>query len=148
MEIFGIGSAEFVLLLVLAVIMFGPEKLPEVSRRAARIVHFVRAFANQATNQLKDELGPEYKDLKPSDLNPKTLVSKLLLADVENDLNDIKRELDGVKADLNGSAADVGQARSEVKTIVGSTTQSQATGSEPAAPATVTPLVAWDSEAT
>ncbi len=106
-EIFGIGASELVLLLVLGVIMFGPEKLPEISRKAARVVHVVRVLANQAMGSLREELGPEYKDLQLADLNPKTLVRKTLLADIEDDIDDIKRELDGVRADLTGAASDV-----------------------------------------
>lgn len=126
MEFLGIGAAEFMLLLVFAVIMFGPERLPEISRKVARIVHFVRAFANQATDQLKEELGPEYKDLKLTDLNPKTLVRKTLLADIEEDLVDIKAELDGVKTDLKSAGKDVESANKDVKALVSSSVAASA----------------------
>ena len=32
----------------------------------------MRAFATNATNELKDNLGPGFEDLQPSDLRPKT----------------------------------------------------------------------------
>ena len=38
---FDIGPAEFLLLLVLAVILFGPERLPELARKAARMIRYV-----------------------------------------------------------------------------------------------------------
>lgn len=140
LEVFGIGGGELLLLLVLGVIMFGPEKLPQVSRKVAHVVHFVRVFANQATAQLREELGPEYKDLKLTDLNPKTLVRKTLLADIEGDLDDIKRELDGVKSDLNSSAADIADANADVKNLAG-----VAAGGAEVGAALIVP---WDSEAT
>ena len=113
-EFFGIGWGELMLLLVLAVIFFGPEKLPEISRKAARVIHTVRLLANQATSQLKEELGPEYQDLTMADLNPKTFVQKHLLADMQEDLADIQKELDGVKMELTGSVSDMNSAGKDV----------------------------------
>lgn len=133
MEFLGIGAAEFMLLLVFAVIMFGPERLPEISRKVARVVHVVRAFANQATDQLKEELGPEYKDLKLTDLNPKTLVRKTLLADIEGDLDDIKAELDGVKSDLKSASKDMESANKDVKALVNASVTASAAAATSAA---------------
>ncbi|MDO5066192.1 MAG: sec-independent translocase [Propionibacteriaceae bacterium] len=73
---FGIDAAELVLILVLGVVLFGPEKLPAFSRKAARVFVAVRDIANNAQTQLRNELGPEYADLKLQDLNPKTFVAK------------------------------------------------------------------------
>lgn len=159
-EFFGIGWGELMLLLVLAVIFFGPEKLPEFSRKAARVVYVVRVFADQATSQLKEELGPEYKDLTLADLNPKTFVQKTLLADIQGDLDDIKKELDEVRTDLSGSVADVSAAGDEVKALVGANlgTSAPTGGASPeasrlpapvSAPAVpVVPMPPWDDEAT
>lgn len=152
-EFLGIGGGELMLLIVLAVIFFGPERLPELSRRAAKVVHVVRLFANQATAQLREELGPEYKDLKLSDLNPKTLVQKTLLKDIEGDLDEIRKDLDGVKGELSGSLNDMNQATSDVKSVV----KAQLPVAEPAvAAAGATTAIApapragvpWDTEAT
>lgn len=151
MELFGIGWGEFTVLLILGVIMFGPEKLPDISRKAARLVHFLRVFAQQATDSIKDELGPEYKDLKPSDLSPKNLVRKTLLADIEGDLDDIKAELDGVKSDLGSSskmvtAAAAAPARTKSASATTKTVSATTPALPPAPPAEQ--LVAWDPEAT
>lgn len=150
-EFLGIGWGELMLLLVLAVIFFGPEKLPEISRKAARLIYTVRVFANQATRQLKQELGPEYKDLTLADLNPKTFVQKVLLADMQDDLNDIKKELDGVKTELTGSIGDMKSATSDVKSLVNANlAQPPAAEAAPAGAVTpvVVPTVPWDPEAT
>ena len=154
-EFYGIGWGELMLLLVLAVIFFGPEKLPEISRKAARVIHTVRLLANQATSQLKEELGPEYQDLTMADLNPKTFVQKHLLADMQEDLADIQKELDGVKMELTGSVTDMNSAGKDVKSLVNqslSAPSAVATGSAAApsleAGAAATRLVPWDTEAT
>ncbi|SER47146.1 sec-independent protein translocase protein TatB [Propionibacterium cyclohexanicum] len=112
--VFGINAGEFIILLALAVIMFGPERIPEFSRKAARIVYYLRKVANDATHQLKDELGPEYKDLTIQDLNPRTFVQKHVLDGFQEDINDIENQLDTVKSELNAATADVEQATTQL----------------------------------
>lgn len=89
---FGIGASEFILLIVIAVIMFGPEKIPDFSRKAARVFVAVRDIANNAQTQLRSELGPEYSDLQIQDLNPKTFVAKHMREEIQM-LDDAKQEL-------------------------------------------------------
>ena len=69
---FDIGPGEIGVLIVLAIIIFGPEKLPEIARKVARVVNYLRHIANDAQSTLRRELGPEYADLDIRDLNPKT----------------------------------------------------------------------------
>lgn len=104
--IFGINAGEFIILVALAVVMFGPERIPEFSRKAARVVYYLRRVANDATHQLKDELGPEYQNLTLQDLNPRTFVQKHVIDGFQEDINDIERELDTVKSDLNAATQD------------------------------------------
>ncbi len=103
---FGIGSGEFVSLLVLAVLLTPPDKLPEMSRKAARVLYFLRNIANNATSQLREELGPDYADLTVEDLNPKTFVKKHLVGQLEQDLADIKNDLDDVRGEINHDLED------------------------------------------
>ena len=90
MSFFGIGLPELGMLLLLGTVLFGPEKIPEYSRKAARVVNFLRNIANQAQDQLRSELGPEYADLELKDLNPKTLVQKHVLDAIQGDLDEIR----------------------------------------------------------
>lgn len=108
-----IGAPEFLLLVVLAIVMFGPERIPEMARKAAKIVYFLRNIANDATTQLKAELGPEYADLTPADLNPKTFISKHLLNDIQGELDEIKTDLADIKDELNEDAAALGSTMNE-----------------------------------
>lgn len=103
------------MLVVLATIMFGPEKIPEFSRKAARVVFFLRNIANDAQTQLRNELGPEYADLDIRDLNPKTFVQKHILSAVQDDLDEIKADLADVKGELDSSAHDLKQLENDVR---------------------------------
>ena len=139
MGIFGINAGEFVILAVLAVVFFGPERIPEVSRKAARIVHYLRNIANDATSQLKQELGPEYSDLTVADLNPKTFVKKHLLDDIQDELSGVKSDLDDVKSELNLTGAAAIAAANAATT--GASAASGTPAKKTAATATVDPAI-------
>jgi len=91
---FDIGAPEFLVLIMFAVILFGPEKLPDLARKAARVVHYVRNIAGNAQQQLGRELGPEFENLDVRDLSPRAFIQKHLLDDVEPIVADVKNELD------------------------------------------------------
>ena len=76
---FGVGVPEIAVLLVVAVIVFGPDRLPDMARQAARMLHTLRGFARNAQNELRDELGPEYADLQLRDLDPRVAVRKQIM---------------------------------------------------------------------
>lgn len=95
------NASEIVLLLVLAIVLFGPEKLPELARKTARVLHYVRRIANDAQGRLRQELGPEYADLQLTDLNPKAFIAKHLGADATDDLDAVATELRGARTSLD-----------------------------------------------
>jgi sec-independent protein translocase protein TatB len=73
---FGVGLPELAVIAFVAVLVFGPDKLPEFARQAGRIAKQVRKFAHEARDELREELGPEYADLELRDLDPRTIVRK------------------------------------------------------------------------
>ncbi|MEZ0578568.1 sec-independent translocase [Nocardioides sp. MH1] len=73
---FGIGFGELVVIVFLAVLVFGPDRLPELAKQAGQFVRKLRGFANNARDELRAELGPEYADLELRDLDPRTIVRK------------------------------------------------------------------------
>ena len=75
---FDFGAGEIIGLAVLAMILIGPDKLPTFAVDAAKFVKKIRLMATNATNDLKENLGPGFEDLKPTDLNPKTFIQKQL----------------------------------------------------------------------
>ena len=105
-----INGPEFMLLLVLAVILFGPERLPDLARKAARLLRYLRTVAGSAQQQLSKELGPEFENLDFRDLNPKAFVQKHLLDDVEPIIEDVKSEVTDVGKTINSSSADFSNA--------------------------------------
>ena len=107
------------MLVLLAVLMFGPEKIPPFARKAARVYKYLMNIATGAKDQLATELGPEFKDLSLSDLNPRTFISKHLLdteeisafretiADTKQTLAETNRELKAASAGIAAGGAEL-----------------------------------------
>lgn len=54
---FDIGSPELLLIAVVALLVLGPERLPEVLRNATKTWHRLRRTIDQALAQVQDEIG-------------------------------------------------------------------------------------------
>jgi sec-independent protein translocase protein TatB len=104
---FDVGAPELLVLVVIAVILFGPEKLPEFARKAARVIRYVRTMAGSAQQQLGKELGPGFEDVDIRDLNPKAFIQKHLMDDVDPIVADVKKEITESTAAGRTAATDV-----------------------------------------
>ncbi|KAA2252695.1 Sec-independent protein translocase subunit TatB [Solihabitans fulvus] len=86
---FGLSFEHLLILLVAALFILGPDKLPQAAAWLARAVKQVRDYASGAKEQMRSELGPEFDELrKPLEdlnalrnLNPKAAVTRYLLDD-------------------------------------------------------------------
>ncbi|HTW16717.1 MAG TPA: sec-independent translocase [Nocardioides sp.] len=81
---FGVGLPEFAVIAFVAVLVFGPDRLPELAKQAGAMVRKARQLANAARDELRDELGPEYADLELRDLDPRTIVRKHIVEAMED----------------------------------------------------------------
>ncbi|WP_079032470.1 sec-independent translocase [Streptomyces specialis] len=108
---FDIGSLEFIALIVLAILVFGPEKLPKMIQDAAGFLRKVREFSDSAKRDIRKELGPEFEDFDLQDLNPRTFARKHLLDNDDLGLReltsslDMRKELSEVTDAVNGRPA-------------------------------------------
>lgn len=59
-----------------AVLVFGPDRLPDLAKQAGQMVKQVRQIARAARDELREELGPEFADLELRDLDPRAIVRK------------------------------------------------------------------------
>lgn len=81
----GIGLPEVLVLLVAAVFIFGPEKLPDFAREAGRMVRSVRRMVTNARTDLDREMGPEFASMDLRDLDPRKLVQRHVLDVIDED---------------------------------------------------------------
>lgn len=87
----GLGEVSF--LLVMALFVFGPDRLPHYAAEAGRTVRKVRTYLKGMTDDLQTELGPELGGMDLASLHPKALVKKHLWDD-EDDAS-LAKELSG-----------------------------------------------------
>jgi sec-independent protein translocase protein TatB len=70
---------------VIALIIFGPDRLPAMAAQAGRALREVRKLLDGAKSELQENLGPEFSQLDITDLNPKTFVRKHLMDEITGD---------------------------------------------------------------
>jgi sec-independent protein translocase protein TatB len=92
---FDFGAGEFIGLAVLAMILVGPERLPKLASEAASLVRKIQKLTQSATAELRENLGPGFEDLQPSDLNPKTFLKKQLTEALEDKSSSASDSTDG-----------------------------------------------------
>jgi len=83
--VFGVGLPEFLVIFVVAIFVFGPDKLPDFARQAGRFLRQVRNFTQTARDDIRNELGPEFADLELADLDPRKAVRKHILEAMDED---------------------------------------------------------------
>jgi sec-independent protein translocase protein TatB len=78
-DIFGIGTNELLVIMLLAAIVLGPERLARLAREAGKLAREVRTYFGSLSDELKSEL------------------------DVLDDLKDVKREINHVLDDAGSN---------------------------------------------
>jgi sec-independent protein translocase protein TatB len=76
---------KLLLLGVIALIIFGPERLPTMAAQAGRALRELRKMAEGAKSELQENLGPEFSQFDLADINPKHFVRKHLLDELTGD---------------------------------------------------------------
>jgi sec-independent protein translocase protein TatB len=109
---FDLSVWKLLVLGIIGLVVFGPDRLPQLARDAGRTVRQLRKMAQAARTELRSELGDTVGDFDFSDLNPRAFVRKHLLDDLDTDLDsDLKTgstsPATGASADLAGAAAGV-----------------------------------------
>lgn len=80
---FGISAGEFVVLLAVAAVVLGPERLPDYARQLARLIRELRKMAQGAGAKVREEMGPEFDEidwrkLDPRQYDPRRIVREAL----------------------------------------------------------------------
>jgi sec-independent protein translocase protein TatB len=118
--VFNVGLGEIVAIVLVTLLLFGPERLPEMARQAGRWLGRLRLTTQDAIDQLKDET--DLKDLNLPDLRIGSLRSQARdyvreLMDVEGQMAELEREREQLKAALdaeqNGGPKGTGEGVAE-----------------------------------
>lgn len=105
MPFLNISPLELLALLAIAIMLFGPDKLPQAVQTVARTLRQFREFSRNAQNDLKKELGPEFQDLDFADLHPKNFVRKHVLGDGDDgSFREVRDIADSLNGEIRGTA--------------------------------------------
>lgn len=108
---FGIDGWEFIIVVIIALIVLGPERLPEVARQVGSVVRTVRQmYAN-----VRADMGPEFDDFERGvrdlrSLNPREQVrnySRNLIDNVSAEVPEVKQVSNAPKLNLDKAARDL-----------------------------------------
>jgi sec-independent protein translocase protein TatB len=137
-----IGGWEFLVIILVGVFIFGPDRLPKAISDGVKMLRQVRNMARNATGDLSKELGT---DIQLEDLHPKTFLRKHLLS--EEDEAALRKPLQGIYDDVRGVAdqvkRDAESAASAAKSVASSANPSTAGSVAPAAQAAPV-RASWD----
>lgn len=82
---FGVGLPELVVIIVVAIVVFGPDRLPEFARQAGRFIRQVKQFTDNARDDIRAELGPDFADFELTDLDPRNAMRRYVAGVMDED---------------------------------------------------------------
>lgn len=75
---FGIGTGELILIVVIALLVIGPERTADYARRAGELITKLRTETDQVTREFKEAFAAESEQVKElQDANPLTALTEL-----------------------------------------------------------------------
>lgn len=106
--VFGINGSEFLVIILVAVIVVGPQRLPEYTRKLTQMVRQLRVFLDNARSQIAEEVGPEMADLDLSSLDPRQYDPRKIVRDA------LGEDIDAIREDSAHPFRSVGSAAKEM----------------------------------
>jgi len=84
---FGLTFDKLLIILVIAVFLIGPDRLPGYAAQLARLVKTLRGFADGARDRMREEMGPEFDEvdwrkLDPRQYDPRRIIREALIDEV------------------------------------------------------------------
>jgi len=106
---FGINGGEFLVILLVAVIVIGPTRLPKYAEQLARLTKQARHFLQDARTKVDEELGEDVKDIDWAALDPRRYDPRRIVRDALLDPEPVRPATAGA-AGAAGAAAVGGAA--------------------------------------
>ncbi|MGV3713664.1 twin-arginine translocase TatA/TatE family subunit, partial [Pseudolysinimonas sp.] len=78
---FGLTIDKLLIILVIALFLIGPDRLPGYAAQLARLVKTLRGFANGARDRMREEMGPEFDEVDWAKLDPRQYDPRRIIRD-------------------------------------------------------------------
>lgn len=85
MTILGLDFAKLLPILLLAVVVLGPQKLPVYAAKLRDGIRNVRNYANGAKSRMREEMGSEFDDIDWKKLDPRQYDPRRIVRDALSD---------------------------------------------------------------
>ncbi|HZD39014.1 MAG TPA: twin-arginine translocase TatA/TatE family subunit [Actinomycetes bacterium] len=110
---FNVGIGEIAVIVLVCLLVFGPERLPQIARQIGRFLGQLRLTTQSALDQLKQEA--DLKDVNLPDLRVGSLRSQARdyvreLLDIEGQMAELEREREQLKQSLQAAGTVAAQA--------------------------------------
>ena len=91
MNIFGVGLPEVTVILILALLIFGPKKLPELGKQLGKTLKSLKKASNEFQNEIDQVMNDDEKEDIPKTLesNPK---NKIYQDNIESEKKDLSNQ--------------------------------------------------------
>lgn len=80
-----LGWGELMMLLLVGLLVFGPDQLPKIAADLGRMLRQLRRMARDVSSDLKSELGPEFEGMDITSMHPKAFIAKHMMAADDED---------------------------------------------------------------
>lgn len=117
---FGINGPEFIILLIIGVLVIGPQRLPEYTQKLSNLVKEIRRMASGAREQIKEEVGididdVDWKKYDPRQYDPRRIIKEALFDD---DTKPVSAGAPAAVAAVSGAAAVADSAPARPERVV------------------------------
>jgi sec-independent protein translocase protein TatB len=110
MNFFNIGTAELLLIFVIALIVVGPRRLPEIARNLGKIMNDLRKMSQEFTTQMTQELNASAEELRE--------IKQELEAPAKELVEEIKQELEAPAKELREMTREMSAPAKETETAM------------------------------
>jgi len=128
----GINGSEFIVLLAVAAVVLGPERLPRYAQQLAQLIRSLRQMATSAQEKVREELGPEFDDVDWRALDPRQYDPRRIVREALTDVVDVDDPL-GLKGTSPGGPTANGRAAANGSTAAANGTAANGTAAGGAA---------------
>ena len=118
MNIFGINGGELIVLVVLALLLLGPEKIPEYLRTLREWIHKARLLAEGAKEQFKEETGTDFDEVDWQKYDPRQYDPRRVIREALSEpIDELEASLQDAKTTVQDAADTVTEKRPERPTL-------------------------------
>jgi sec-independent protein translocase protein TatB len=117
----GLTFEKLLIIMVIAVFVLGPDRLPMYAQKLAQLVKSVKQMASGAKERMRDEMGPEFDEVDWKKLDPRQYDPRRIIRDalVEDESSPEARRARAAKASAERQAKRAARAATDAPANLG-----------------------------